>query len=140
MNQRRKVERKIITVILPFPDSRLNPNRSKGHHWGSTTELRKKARSDAWVVMRMAARGFVMPEGDIELVITFVQPDRRNRDRDNLLSASKPQIDGVADGLGVNDARFNPITICREYGEQPGSTRIEIIIPQKIGDSNELNR
>jgi hypothetical protein len=29
-----------MIVTLPWPDPRLNPNRSKGMHWGSTSHLR----------------------------------------------------------------------------------------------------
>ena len=59
-------------------------------------------------------------------MITFVQPDRRGRDRDNLLAACKPMLDGVADALGVNDSQFEPVTIRREYGKKPGAVRVEI--------------
>jgi len=59
-------------------------------------------------------------------VITFIQPDRRARDRDNLLAACKPMLDGVADALGVNDSQFEPMTIRRQYGKKPGMVLIEI--------------
>ena len=32
----------------------------------------------------------------------------------------------LADALGVNDARFDPVTLRREYGAKPGAVRIEI--------------
>ena len=38
-------------------------------------------------------------------------PDRRHRDLDNLLAASKPIIDGMAQALGVDDSRFKPILV-----------------------------
>src|SRR3546814_1232582 len=46
--------------------------------------------------------------GDIRVVLTFYPPDRRQRDRDNLLSNCKASLDGIADSLGVNDSRFVP--------------------------------
>lgn len=117
----------MIVVILPFPDARLNPNRSKGVHWAATSALRKKARGDATLLTRHAAKGVTFPMGqEIAMAIVFVQPDRRHRDRDNLLAACKPALDGVADALGVNDSQFDPVTIRREYGAKPGSVRIEI--------------
>lgn len=118
----------MIVITLPFPDPRLNPNRSKGLHWGATTAIRKKARLDAYHLTR-AATPALKHEGNIELIVTFIQPDKRSRDRDNLLSAAKPQLDGVADALGVNDSQFDPVTIKREYGAKPGATRIEIRRP-----------
>lgn len=65
-------------------------------------------------------------EGDIGMRITFMQPDNRARDRDNLLAASKPAIDGIADALGVNDARFNPVVIRRGYSIKNGYVMVEI--------------
>lgn len=124
----------MIKFDLPWPSAKLNPNRSMGKHWGSTTALRKQARADAaWM-----AKGAMMQRlleklpaldfgaGPVPLAITFIQPDRRARDRDNLLAALKSSLDGVADALGVNDSQFEPVTIRREYGAKPGSVRIQI--------------
>lgn len=117
----------MIEITLPWPNAKLNPNRSKGCHWKSTASLRKLARADAYFLTKQASRGATFPMGqEVAMVIVFVQPDRRARDRDNLLAAFKPSLDGVADALGVNDAQFEPITVRREYGGKPGSVRIEI--------------
>jgi Holliday junction resolvase RusA-like endonuclease len=62
----------------------------------------------------------------VPLVITFIQPDRLHRDRDNLLAACKPALDGVADALEINDSQFDLVTIRREYGAKPGGVRIEV--------------
>lgn len=117
----------MITVHLPFPAPELNPNRCKGKHWAATVALRKSAREVAMLLTRQVSRGITFPMGhEVSLKVVFIQPDRRHRDRDNLLAASKPSLDGVADALGINDAQFNPVTVCREYGAKPGSVRIEI--------------
>ena len=114
-------------VNLPFPDRRLNPNSSKGKHWASTVALRKSARAGAALLATVAAAGHRFePGAELALVITFVQPDRRARDRDNLLAACKPMLDGLADALGVNDSQFEPVTIRREYGKKPGAVRVEV--------------
>lgn len=116
-----------VIVELPFPDRRLNPNSSKGKHWAATVALRKAARADAAVLTRAAgAGGLFTASQELALVITFIQPDRRARDRDNLLAACKPMLDGVADALGVNDSQFEPMTIRREYGKKPGAVVVEI--------------
>jgi crossover junction endodeoxyribonuclease RusA len=122
----------MIVVELPFPNSKLNPNRSKGVHWAATSALRKAARTSAYALARVAALGTPWfgverrKADTVPLVITFIQPDRRHRDRDNLLAACKPALDGVADALEVNDSQFDPVTIRREYGAKPGGVRIEI--------------
>ena len=116
----------MIELILPWPDSRLNPNRSKGTHWGGTSALRQSARTEAWALTKQAARGYVVPAGEIALTVIFVQPDKRRRDIDNLMASQKNANDGIADALGIDDQRFNPIIIRREYGSKPGCVRITI--------------
>lgn len=116
-----------MIINLAFPDARLNPNRSKGAHWAATSALRKSARADAYCLTKQACQGVTFPMGmEVPLLIVFVQPDRRHRDRDNLLAAAKPMLDGVADALGINDSQFEPVTVSREYGGKPGAMRIEI--------------
>jgi len=118
-----------MIITLPFPNSKLNPNRANGNHWASTANLRKSARIEAFTItvneLHRLGLGFYK-DVNVPLRITFVQPDKRKRDRDNLLAASKPFLDGVADGLGINDAQFEPVTICREYGAKPGHVLVEI--------------
>jgi crossover junction endodeoxyribonuclease RusA len=118
----------MITINLPFPDPRLNPNASKGQHWAATSKLRKIARETAFVLTRQSGAPYISGnKADFEMVITFFQPDKRKRDRDNLLSAAKPQLDGVADAIGIDDSQFNPVTIKREYGVKPGLMLVEIM-------------
>ena len=119
---------KPMRVELPWPDAKLNPNRSKGANWASTSALRKKARSDAFkLTLFYCGTGTLLPAGAVvPLTITFDQPDKRARDRDNLLAALKPSLDGIADALGVNDSQFDPITIRREYGAKPGRVIVEV--------------
>ena len=123
-----------MKIELPWPDPKLNPNQSKGRHWSSGVSLRKKARNDAhWMtkgaMLQKLMEGDPFAEvitGPLVLTITFNQPDKRARDRDNLLAALKPSLDGVADALGVNDSQFDPITIRRAYGPKPGSVTVEV--------------
>lgn len=73
----------------------------------------------------------------IPLSIVFVAPDGRHRDLDNCLAAAKAQIDGVADGLKVNDKRFRPILIDYIKGDKPGAMivaiGVQIISAQVLG-------
>ncbi|AZB63881.1 endodeoxyribonuclease RusA [Cereibacter sphaeroides] len=41
-----------------------------------------------------------------ELRFTFRPPDRKGRDKDNMIASIKAGIDGLADALGVDDRRF----------------------------------
>ncbi len=119
----------LLTVELPWPDARLNPNQSKGRHWAGASALRKNARSDAFVLTRAAMKGPpTWPEGEVALTVVFVQPDKRQRDRDNLLAACKPALDGLADALGINDSQFEPVTIRRQFGAKPGCVIVTVTV------------
>src|SRR3546814_16726876 len=67
--------------------------------------------------------------GDIRVVLTLYPPDRRQRDRDNLLSNCKAYLDGIADALGVNDSRFVPSI--RMADETGGYVVAEITQPER---------
>lgn len=51
-------------------------------------------------------RGLYAGSHDIPINVFFYPPDNRRRDADNLVSSLKAVFDGIADALGVNDARF----------------------------------
>jgi len=53
-------------------------------------------------------------------------PDKRQRDIDNCLAASKSLLDGMADALQVNDKFFRPIEIDWVEGKKPGALIVEI--------------
>lgn len=40
------------------------------------------------------------------LDITFCPPDRRRRDLDNMLASAKAHLDGVSDGMKIDDSDF----------------------------------
>lgn len=117
-----------MRIELPWPDPRLNPNRSKGAHWTVTSKLRAQQKAAARALSLHAIRttGYTPPSGALALTLTFVQPDKRARDRDNLLAASKGLLDGLSQALGVDDQHFDPVTIRREYGAKPGKVVVEV--------------
>lgn len=56
----------------------------------------------AWVLtLAAAAKGKL-------LTVTFNPPDKRQRDRDNMIASVKAYQDGIADALGANDHTFSP--------------------------------
>ena len=60
------------------------------------------------------------------LNITFIMPDKRRRDRDNLLASSKCTLDGIAQALGVDDNNFEPIVLRRAFDKGNAAMIIEI--------------
>lgn len=92
-------------LTLPWPDKALSPNARV--HWSKRAKAAKSARSAARL-LAMAERwsGGGLPEGRLHLWITFHRPTRRKYDDDNLLARFKPMRDGLAEALGIDDARF----------------------------------
>ena len=97
----------------------LSPNRKNGRAWQATKDAKVNQRNIAYYETLQAINGAKSISRDkLSLRITFVQNDNRHRDLDNLLSASKSMIDGMAKALGVDDKIFEPITLCRGKGEK----------------------
>lgn len=124
-----------MRIELPWPDARLNPNRSKGMHWSSTAKLRKAARDAAFWIARSAVVENAKGDGKslsgaecVPIDITFIAPNKAVRDLDNLLAALKPSLDGIADCLGTDDSKFEPITLRRAFGKAPGSVIVEVAL------------
>ena len=118
----------MIRVELPFPDAALFPNRANGRHWTTVRQAKDAARESAYVLTRKETgpRDKPLTLGDVPLVITFHSPDRRKRDRDNCLAAAKHQLDGVALALGIDDSRFEPLTVRRGEPVKGGLMVVEI--------------
>lgn len=91
-------------IELPWPPAALSPNARSRSHWPKTRAL-AKAKAWAWI----AAQGTKAPAGDtIPLLLTFYPPQRRTRDKDNLMASAKPYLDGIAAAWGVDDSTFDP--------------------------------
>ena len=111
-----------MRVVLPFPPSELFPNKANGKHWSSTRAIKDGYRDTAFYLTKKESP-YPYVSGAIRAIefpmkLTFVQPDGRHRDADNMLAAAKHALDGVAKALGVDDKLFRPITIdwTREKG------------------------
>lgn len=101
-----------LTITLPWPDTSLMPNRKNGRHWGNTQAAKVRARQDGFMGAKIAMdREPFAASGRLSLRITFAAPDKRRRDIDNLLACIKPQLDGIAQALGVDDSQFRPVIL-----------------------------
>lgn len=99
-----------LVVRMPFPHASLFPNRKNGNHWAKTRDMKESQKSHAFYATK-AAGAFSIPDGDIPLSLLFLTPDKRKRDADNMLAASKALLDGMALALGVDDSRFRPVLV-----------------------------
>lgn len=103
-------------IRLPWPDKRLNPNFKRSNHWTAYRKVEAAYREMCWglTLEQTGASPSGLPER-IPMTITFHPPDKRHRDRDNMISSFKQGQDGIADALGVDDKRFEPTY---EFGEK----------------------
>lgn len=118
-----------MIITLPWPPAGLAPNRRNGKHWSSTHAAKLKAGHDAAILTThaMRAEGYTAPtEGPIALSLTFCPPDARRRDLDGCLSSNKASLDAVAKALGVDDVRFEPITLRRGPKVSGGVVVVEV--------------
>lgn len=121
-----------VIVILPWPPAALSPN-ARGH-WAMKHTAFKKAKSDAyWSALEAlgprGARRLTQTIGGIPVRVTLSPPDARRRDADNILASCKAYLDGIAQAVGLDDRRFNPITVLRDAPVKGGA------IAFLIGDS-----
>lgn len=91
----------LVTITLPRPSKVLSPNTTS--HWAKKAKAKKNQRNTAYVeALRSRPRGWAPLEA-CYVRTTFYVPDRRRRDRDNLLASMKSAYDGLADGGIVRD-------------------------------------
>lgn len=109
----------VLSIALPWPPKELSPNGRK--HWRGLAKFKAAYRDTCRIETLLQCRPdyLQLPER-IHLSMDFVPPDRRRRDRDNLVAAMKSGLDGVADALGINDERFAVLTVRTVEGEQAG--------------------
>jgi crossover junction endodeoxyribonuclease RusA len=92
-------------IELPWPPKELRPNASSPGNWRRKSEAAKSYRNACyWLSVKQR---IVLPaEGEITLSLSFLPPDNRRRDLDNMLAAFKAGLDGFSDAHEVNDHRF----------------------------------
>lgn len=94
-------------IDLPWPEPRLSPNARL--HWAERARLVRDARLLAWTLARSVAPPERWSrERPLPVQILFHPPDRRRRDRDNMIASFKSYADGIADAIGVDDADWLP--------------------------------
>lgn len=102
-------------IELPWPPKQLSPNFRSRSHWPRTNAI-KKARQWAYLATHAADLDGcdAIADTPIRVVIGCYPPDRRSRDKDNLLASCKAYLDGIAQGIGVNDSAFDPSVVIGE--------------------------
>ena len=97
----------MMRAQLPWPPSCLSPNARI--HWAPKRAATAKYRADCAWASRAAGifDGMILPD-PLPMTITFCPPNKRRRDRDNLIASFKAGQDGLSDAIGLDDSRFVP--------------------------------
>lgn len=123
----------MITIALPLPNAKLSPN---GHwHWRTKAPLTKEHRLLACMTATQARLKYGCKITGVESVKVVydvsgkrvVNPGYRPHDFDNALGVCKAYLDGIADGLGVNDKDFGSVSIDIVKAQNPGVT-FEVVV------------
>ena len=85
----------MIEIVLGWPPTDLSPNARK--HWAVVAKAKKQYRKDCFSVSKEQLKKYRgvyenIPER-LVLEMTFIPPDRRSYDRDNLVARMKAGID-----------------------------------------------
>ena len=127
----------MIEIVLGWPPSDLSPNARL--HWAKLARAKKQYRSACCSVSKEQLKKFKtdnIPE-KLVLEMTFIPPDRRSYDRDNLVARMKSGIDGLADALKINDKRFNTVISTMDSDYLGGFVRIRILQEIPYGTKNQ---
>lgn len=111
-----------LSVSLPWPPPVLNPNSRA--HWRLKAKAAAAHKSDCRYLCQ--SRDISALRWDRAAVrITFCPPDRRRRDRDNMIASCKALLDGVASASCIDDSRFE-LTIAVGDPVKGGAVLVEI--------------
>jgi crossover junction endodeoxyribonuclease RusA len=96
----------MMTVTLGWPSRALSPNART--HWATLARAKKAARKEGYIAASMAAviAGVSSVGSSVGIQVTFIPPDARRRDLDNLIASIKPHLDGISDAIGIDDSRW----------------------------------
>ena len=138
----RDVLDKAMTLKLPFPVRDLSPNARV--HWRKRAAVVAAFREECgWTAVtdypKSSWNGDWPLRAPVEATVTFVVPDRRRRDLDNLCAMLKPAWDGLVDAgvlAGDDHTQFKVVdanVIVRN--KQNACVVVEL---QSLGDSGKV--
>lgn len=92
-------------VELPWPAKELSPNARQ--HWAAAAKAKKAYRARCRLLGEASGLSLVPKVSQaVGVHLTFVPPDRRARDWDNLVASMKAGLDGLSDAMGVDDSKW----------------------------------
>jgi Holliday junction resolvase RusA-like endonuclease len=120
-----------ITLILPLPPSKLNPNIRV--HWAEKSRAVKTYRNIALFEAKKFLFDYDSPPLWAKAVVSCEAffSHIRNRDEDNFQASMKAAFDGLADaGIVINDSGFTHMPPVFSHDKK--KPRVEITITKKL--------
>jgi crossover junction endodeoxyribonuclease RusA len=116
-----------LTIVLPWPDPMLFPNKRRGSFRKFQPFIEAARNTGFYAAKKALGQDAVLLSGRTPVKLMFAMPDNRNRDSDGLHGAIKHHLDGIAKALGVDDKVFRPVLIddCLDIKKQ-GFVIVEI--------------
>ena len=115
-----------LTITLPYPPKELSPNARV--HWRTLATAKRAAKEAAFLltVVEHSISSWKVTKG-IPASVTYIfhAPDKRRRDLDNAIAATKAYTDGLAQALGIDDSKFE-LSYRFGYVRPNGETEVEI--------------
>lgn len=113
-----------VCVELPWPPIKSSPNGSQGD-WRGKARAGRDYKRDCWAVIKAAGIA-PMSASEVEVNIIFCPPDNRRRDLDGCLTRAKRGLDALSEAIGVDDSRWNVITLERGDKVRGGSVIVSV--------------
>ncbi len=99
-----------MTLTLPWPPAILSPNQRP--HWSAKSRAVAAYRAECFWATKAAQTSLPpVKQGPLDLRVVFCAPNKRKRDRDNLLASIKAGLDGMAQALGIDDSLFARVAL-----------------------------
>ncbi|OZI57650.1 hypothetical protein [Bordetella genomosp. 4] len=123
-----------LTIMLPWPDSLLFPNRRRGNFRKFQPAIESARHSGFYAAKEALGRNQITLGARNHVNLIFGYPNRIKRDLDGCIGAVKHYLDGIARALGVDDQIFRPLFVddCLD-AEKRGFVRIDIFSGDKDG-------
>lgn len=113
-----------FVVELPYPSPVLSPNSPK-RHWRAKQSEKQTAKTVAYY-QAFPFRSTFSGADKLQMFLTIYPPNKVRRDLDNVFAAMKSAIDGVCQGLEIDDFQIRRVTL--EWGTvvKSGAVKLEL--------------
>ena len=111
-----------MMVRFPWPPQAMSANGSQGN-WRGKASAAQAYKAACWALCK-EARVARIDAPAVEMTVVFCPPRNGRFDLDNLLGRCKNGLDAFADAIGVDDGRWQSMTLERGVKEKGGAVYV----------------